>query len=80
MSLKKLRDSIFAAARDSVPSTNPLCPKCKKARMSPRHGTRGWFWGCSHFPYCRGAMGMSAADRKREARRRGDLDPGGLKG
>lgn len=30
------------------------CPVCK-AKMVPRNGKRGWFFGCARYPACKGA-------------------------
>jgi ssDNA-binding Zn-finger/Zn-ribbon topoisomerase 1 len=56
--------------KNSIPCDDgPRCPRCKVARMRARHGVKGWFWGCSRFPECTGAMGMSRADWKRVVER-----------
>jgi hypothetical protein len=39
-------------------STAPSCPNCD-ARMTLRSGPRGPFWGCPHFPKCRGTANFS---------------------
>jgi ssDNA-binding Zn-finger/Zn-ribbon topoisomerase 1 len=68
VSLKDWRERIFAAAREA--QSAPLCPKCGVARMTEFHGRKGWFWQCRRFPECRGAMGMSRADKKRAIQHR----------
>jgi len=39
-------------------STAPSCPNCD-AGMTLRSGPRGPFWGCPHFPKCRGTANLS---------------------
>lgn len=50
----------------TIPHT--LCPICE-AKMVPRNGPHGKFWGCPNYPKCKGtrdSMGRSAEDRQLE--------------
>ena len=39
------------------------CPACGE-NMTLRSGKYGGFWGCSHYPNCRGTLKMSAKEKK----------------
>lgn len=44
----------------------PLCP----ARARLRHGKRGWFYGCSRYPACRGTKPVELTETVRALRPR----------
>jgi len=44
----------FATAGDW---TTPTCPSCG-VKMAARNSKRRRFWGCVHFPKCRGTLQM----------------------
>lgn len=57
--LKKLVGAPSAApAQASAAPTTPACPVCgsEMVKRPVRRGANagGWFWGCSHYPKCRG--------------------------
>lgn len=59
----------------------PDCPLCGKA-MRQRTGKEGTFWGCVHYPECKGIVGEANRKTKRRAagkrRSRGPKAPGVL--
>lgn len=39
----------------------PFCPECDKP-MVIKNGQKGWFFGCSQFPNCRGSLNLHERD------------------
>jgi hypothetical protein len=54
--LKKMK--AHDAWTDNIRALTPVCPKCG-ARMQPKSGQHGQFWGCPRFPKCKGTKNMT---------------------
>ena len=40
----------------------PLCQSCN-VKMELKHGSYGWFWGCTRYPKCSRTMNIRESDR-----------------
>jgi ssDNA-binding Zn-finger/Zn-ribbon topoisomerase 1 len=45
--------SVSKSTKGSTTSSRKICPKCN-SKMVLRKSTRGQFYGCSRYPYCKG--------------------------
>ncbi|MBS3943206.1 MAG: topoisomerase DNA-binding C4 zinc finger domain-containing protein, partial [Dethiobacter sp.] len=54
----KMKREIEQAARESMQSGTPACPRCA-ATMSLRTSKRGYrFYACANYPHCREVKGL----------------------
>lgn len=62
-----------AASTPAVPRHSPACPRCGSAMVlrTARRGQNvgGQFWGCSHYPACKGTQQCDPAEVEAELRR-----------
>jgi len=59
-----IKEKMFQAriqARQPVKSPN--CPLCGEP-MRPRNSSRGEFWGCSHYPACKGTRSLASSSHE----------------
>ncbi len=51
-----------ATARSGTESEPPICPRCRSSMiLRTRRADDAAFWGCSHFPTCRGTRALETA-------------------
>ena len=50
--LELIKDGYNVTVFGEPPDDDVACPKCVEGRLKRREGSRGTFYGCSHYPYC----------------------------
>ena len=47
---------------NNIDNVQPLCQSCN-VKMELKHGSYGWFWGCTRYPKCSRTMNIRESDR-----------------